>query len=452
MSAFDLTSGSVARHLRRLTVPMFLGISSMIVASMIDTIYIGWIGTLELAAVSFTFPLVMAVSSVSMGLAMGATSIMSRILGGGDRARCLLIGTHTLILVFLLVVVISILGYVYAPVLFQWQGAGDEILPITVSYVRIWFVGLPLFAIPMVGGMMLRALGDARTPGIIMTLSAILQVLIAPPLIFGVAGKDGLGVNGSAWAFILSRAALSLYALFIFHRFGLFGHPGSVKQLFGSWAEVLRIGVPSMASNLIGPVSMSVLMALLAVHGHAVVAAFGIATRIESLAIMVLMALSSSIGPFVGQNYGARKTERIRKALSLSYWFSMVWGLFACAVLATFGDSIVGAMVDDVDVIEAAVYFMLIVPITFGFFGVTMMATSYFVALGQPMPSFVISMLRMVVVQIPLAVVFDFFFGYRGVFVAIAASNVMVGLLGYLWARRELSRDVRAGYPLGISA
>ena len=127
MPVFDLTSGSVARHLSRLTAPMFLGISSMIVASMIDTVYIGWIGTVELAAVSFTFPLVMAVSSVSMGLAMGATSIMSRIVGGGDRERCLLIGTHTLILVLLLVVVISILGYVYAPVLFQWQGAGEEI-------------------------------------------------------------------------------------------------------------------------------------------------------------------------------------------------------------------------------------------------------------------------------------------------------------------------------------
>ena len=109
-------------------------------------------------------------------------------------------------------------------------------------------------------------------------------------------------------------------------------------------------------------------------------------------------------------------------------------------------------MVDDVDVIEAAVHFMLIVPITFGFFGVTMMATSYFVALGQPMPSFVISMLRMVVVQIPLAVVFDFFFGYRGVFAAIAVSNVLVGLLGYVWARRELNRDVRAGYLLSISS
>ena len=110
---------------------MFLGISSMIVASMIDTVYIGWIGTAELAAVSFTFPLVMAVSSVSMGLAMGATSIMSRIVGGGDRERCLLIGTHTLILVLLLVVVISILGYVYAPVLFRWVGAGEEFLAIT---------------------------------------------------------------------------------------------------------------------------------------------------------------------------------------------------------------------------------------------------------------------------------------------------------------------------------
>ena len=145
---------------------------------MIDTIYIGWIGTSELAAVSFTFPLVMAVSSVSMGLGVGATSIMSRVLGGGDRERCILIGAHTLILVLLLIVVISALGYVYAPVLFQWQGASEAILPITVSYVRIWFVGLPLFAIPMVGGMMVRALGDARTPGIIMTSGAVLQVLI----------------------------------------------------------------------------------------------------------------------------------------------------------------------------------------------------------------------------------------------------------------------------------
>tara|TARA_B100002049_G_scaffold236193_1_gene222296 strand:- start:1725 stop:2219 length:495 start_codon:yes stop_codon:yes gene_type:complete len=164
------------------------------------------------------------------------------------------------------------------------------------------------------------------------------------------------------------------------------------------------------------------------------------------------MALSSSIGPFVGQNYGARKNERIRTALSITYRFSMAWGLFAFAVLAAFGNSIVGAVVDDADVIGAAYDYMLIVPITFGFFGVTMMATTYFVALGRPMPSLVISILRMVVVQIPLALVLDFFWAYRGVFVAIAVSNVLVGLIGYAWARRELNRDVRAGYPLSISA
>ena len=285
---------------------------------MVDTVYIGWIGTVELAAVSFTFPLVMAVSSVSMGLGVGATSIMSRILGSGDRERCLLIGAHTLILVLLLIVVISVLGYVYAPVLFRWQGASDDILPITVSYVRIWFVGMPLFAIPMVGGMMLRALGDARTPGIIMTSGALLQVLIAPVLIFGFADMGGLGVQGSAWAFILSRVAPSIYSLIVFQRFGLFGRPGALHKMLRSWAEVLRIGIPSMASSLIGPVSMSVLMALLAAHGHAIVAAFGVATRIESLATMILMALSSSIGPFVGQNYGARRYERIRIALAIS--------------------------------------------------------------------------------------------------------------------------------------
>ena len=83
-SSEDLTAGPVGRHWMRLTVPMFLGISSMILASMMDTVYIGWIGTQQLAAVSFSFPVVMGLSSVSMGLGVGATSLMSRALGSGD--------------------------------------------------------------------------------------------------------------------------------------------------------------------------------------------------------------------------------------------------------------------------------------------------------------------------------------------------------------------------------
>ena len=161
----DLTTGSVGRHLIRLTVPMFLGISSMILASMIDTIYIGWIGTQQLAAVSFSFPIVMGLSSVSMGLGIGATSIMSRTLGRGDRARTYVLGTHTLLLVLILVVSLAVFGRVFGPHLFRLMGADDVILPMVTEYMNIWFIGLPLFALPMVAMSMLRALGNARIPG-----------------------------------------------------------------------------------------------------------------------------------------------------------------------------------------------------------------------------------------------------------------------------------------------
>ena len=436
----DLTAGSVSRHLTRLTIPMFLGISSMIVASMIDTVFVGWLGTLELAAVSFTFPLVMALSSVSMGLGIGATSIMSRTLGSGDRTRCLLIGTHTLILVTLLIAVVSVVGYASATDLFAVMGAGEDIRPISESYVRIWFLGLPFFALPMVGGMMLRSLGDAKTPGILMTASAVIQVVIAPPLIFGVGGWDGLGVNGSAWAFVLSRLVTFVYSIHVFWKYGLFHPPGTLRSVISSWWEVMRIGVPSMLVNLIGPASMTILMSLLAAHGHVVVAAFGVAVRIESLAMMIVMSLSSSVSPFVGQNYGAGEHLRIRRALSLSYRFTLAWGVFAFVVLALFGRAIVGSIVDDPGVIEATYDFLLIVPLTFGLMGVSMVAGGYFIALGMPMPSFVIAVLRMVVVLIPLAFLLDAVWGYRGIFGANAASNVVVGVVAYVWVRWTVPR------------
>src|SRR5215471_15413182 len=134
----------------RLTVPMFLGISSMILASMIDTVYIGWIGTQQLAAVSFSFPVVMGLSSVSMGLGVGATSLMSRALGGGNRARAYVLGTHTLLLVAILVVTLAVLGRVFSANFFRMMGADVVILPMVTQYMNVWFLGLPLFAVPMV--------------------------------------------------------------------------------------------------------------------------------------------------------------------------------------------------------------------------------------------------------------------------------------------------------------
>jgi putative MATE family efflux protein len=431
----NLTEGSIRRHLLRLSLPMLLGISSMIIAMMIDTIYIGWVGTAELAAVSFTFPVVMALSSLAMGVGVGASSIMARTLGAGDRGGTLLLGAHTLVLVTALVLVVVALGWWISPWLFASLGADDVILPLVVAYMAIWFIGLPLFALPMVATSMLRALGDARISGILMTGSSLLQVVIAPVLIFGIGDWSGIGFLGSAWGFVTSRLIVFIAAVFVMARWGFLRPLGPLRGMLNAWREVLRIGLPVMLNNLIGPVTMGVIFALLAGHGHEIVAGFGIAVRIEMLALVVLMALSSSIAPVVGQNFGAGRHSRIRRALSFGYRFSLSWGVFAFALLALAGRPIALFINDNPVVVDATYQYLLIVSLSYGFAGMMMVAGSGFVALGKPMPSLLLSIGRMLVIYIPLAVLGDRLLGYQGIFAAGAISNLAIGVAAYYWIR-----------------
>jgi putative MATE family efflux protein len=305
--------------------------------------------------------------------------------------------------------------------------------------MNIWFIGLPLFALPMVAMSMLRALGNARVPGTLMTAGATLQVLLAPALIFGIPHiHAGIGYLGSAWAFVISRGLTLLATAYVFNGRGMFQPLGPLRGILQSWREVLRIGIPSILTNLIGPVSMAVVFGLLAKYGHAVVAGFGVAVRIESLALMVLMALSSSTSPFVGQNFGAGRPDRIDAALKLGYRFSIGWGVFAFVVLGGLGRSIVGLINDDPAVIEATYRYLLIVPLSYSMMGVAMVAGSCFVALGKPLPSLVLTITRMVGVYVPLALLFDRVWGYEGIFGAGAVANVIVACASYFWVTHML--------------
>ncbi len=445
----DLTQGPVGGHLVRLTIPMFLGISSMILASMVDAIYLGWVGAKELAAVSLTFPVVMAFSSLTMGLGVGATSIMARTLGGGEREQTLLLGTRTLVLVVLLVAVLAVLGWLGSASMFALLGAEAELLALVVAYMNIWYLGLPLFAIPMVATSMLRALGNARTAGILMVSSALLQVLIAPVLMFGLGSWEGMGFLGSAWAFVLSRVVTFVAAIWVIGQWGFLRHPGSWAQLRATWREVLRIGLPAMATNLIGPVSMAVVFALLTGYGYQVVAGFGVAIRVEMLAIMLLMSLAASVSPVAGQNYGAQQYGRIRRALLLANRFSLLWGLGAYLVLVLLGRPLLTFINDDAQVIQAAYRFLLIVPASYGLLGISMVSAACFTALGKPLPALLMSIGRMFVIYLPLAWLGSAWLGYSGIFAAGALANLLIGLLGFFWIRQLVPGYKKFGAAAG---
>lgn len=416
----------------------------MIVAAMIDTVYVGWLGTRELAAVSFTFPVVMALSTMPMGIGIGAASIIARIVGAGDVMRVRRLSADALLLVTAIVVTLAIAGYIYVEPLFRLLGADESTLPLSVAYMKIWFFGLPAFAVPMVAISTMRAVGNARLPGIIMAVGAAMQICLAPVLIFGIPSWwDGLGFQGAALGFVISRIVTLAYTLYVLRRLQLLSFAARRwQELRASWQEILRIGLPAMMANLIGPVSMGVIVAMLADYGHVVVAGFGVASRIESLATMILMALAASTGPFVGQNWGAGHLDRIRRAQTLGYRFSHIWGVIAFAVLAGGGPWIISWINSDPGVIEATYAYLLLLPITYGFLGIGMVAGSTFIALGKPMPTLILSIARMIVVYIPLAITLEIWLGYRGIYAAAAVCNVIMGLTAVGWVRQTLNREI----------
>ncbi len=441
MSAKDLTQGPVGPSLFKLTAPMMAGVSSSILVSMLEIGFIGQLGTQPLAAITFTFPVVMFLTSIALGIGIGTSSVIARGVGGGEREDTRRLGTHSLLLVSTTMLALSALGMLYIDETFIALGAGPELLPLIHSYLDIYYPSVVLFTVTMVAGNIMRASGSANIPGLVMTLGALMNLILDPILIFGWFGFPRMELAGAASAAAITRFGTAGLLLYFVVRDQMVMTDNIFAGFSSSARRILTVGLPAMATQLIGPVSAAIITRMLASYGEVVVAGFGVATRIEAVAVMLLFALSGSIGPFAGQNWGAKRPDRMREGVWVAYKFSIVWGLIAAAVLAMFGTQIVTLVDDSERVIATATFYLAVVPWSYGLWGVLMMSSASFNALGKPIPSTVLSFSRMFLIYVPLALLLDNLWGYTGIFVATATSNALGGMLGYLWFRQRYFVD-----------
>ncbi|MGB3639205.1 MAG: MATE family efflux transporter [Rivularia sp. (in: cyanobacteria)] len=434
----QLTEGNVGSTLVKLTIPMIWGVFAIIAFNLVDTYFVGQLGTKPLAAMSFTFPVVMTLGSLSMGLGVGASSVISRAIGEGDRQRVKKFTTNSLTLAVTAVVIFVIIGLLTIDPLFTALGVTPDILPLVRDYMQIWYVGMVFLVVPMVGNSAIRASGNTVTPSLIMIFAAAVNIALDPLLILGIGVFPRMELQGAALATVVSRGTTLIAALFVLHfkEKMLYLKLPTIQDTLWCWKDILYVGLPAAASTMINPISIGVITSLLAGFGAEAVAAFGVASRIESFALIAVMALSSSIAPFVGQNWGAKKYARVGKALQLSFVFCLFWGLMAAAVLAVTAPTLIAFFNPNPDIVAIASQYLWIVPISYAGAGIIYVASSAFNALGKPIPSVIMTVARMFVLYIPLAYFGGKLYGVNGIFGAACISNLIVGIGAYLWNKK----------------
>jgi putative MATE family efflux protein len=431
-----MTSGPVGPLLISLTLPMVGAVLSTIGYSVAETWFIARLGPAALSAVSFTFPVTMVVISLAIGLGAGTSAVVARALGAGEAAASALV-VDALLLTTALGLVAAGIGELVVGPLFRALGAPEALLPLTASYLHIWFPAATLFMTAMVGLSAARAAGDARFQGVAMAGAALLNLALAAPAILGVGGWPGLGLRGAALANALSWGPLLAATLWRLRGLRLLadGLP-TLERFVASAQRVLHVGLPAAGTNTIIPVSAAVVTGILATYGAKAVAGFGVAGRIESLSMVAFFALSAVMNPFAGQNAGAGRLDRVRAAMRASFGFCVGLGAVLAVALWFAGPWIAARFSGDPEVASATAAYLSIVPVSYGMAGIIAVVNAAFNGLNRPGAAVLISVARTMLVNVPVAWAGGRLFGAPGVFLGVCAANVLVGAGAAWWIWR----------------
>lgn len=429
-----LLSAPIPQVLRQMAIPITVGMVAVLMFNLVDTFFISLLGTQSLAAISYTFPVTFMLNSITMGISVGLSTCIGRVLGQGDTRQAAHLASHGLLLAVTLMILAATLGFFTIDDLFPLLGAEADLIPLIKEYMQVWYLTIPLLVIPMAGSSALRATGDTKTPAKIMLLAGAINGGLDPLLIFGYGFVPALGIQGAAIASACSWFGALLCSLYILiKREKLLALP-QLKTIYPDWLQILRIGTPAAFSNAMAPISGALLMVILSSHGTTAVAAFGAAQRIESILLLVLMSLTSALTPFMAQNLGAKQLQRSFSGLFIGMRFAIVFQLIIFIMMVPLSIPLAALFSQEQAVRDLLWHYLLVVPISYGFQGIVMMLVSALNALHLPLKAFQWSFMRLFIFTLPAAWLGSYWYGVEGIFIGIALGNIVGGILGYLYA------------------
>ncbi len=430
-------SGSIMRHVVLMTLTGALGLMAMFAVDLADLYFLSLLNNTNVtAAIGFAGTLAFANLSMGLGIGIAAAALVARNLGAGKPERAREFATSTLLFALMASAAYTITVAIFAEPILSLLGARGEPLELGTRFIWTLTPGFILLSGAVNCSFCLRGLGDPMRAMYITLSTAIITAILDPILIFWF----GLGIQGAAIANVIAYTvafATGIHGLSRVHRFLM---PMSFSGLRRDFREIWVIAFPSILTQLATPFAAAYTTYAVAPFGNEAVAASAIIGRVVPVAFGIIFSLSGSVGPIIGQNFGARDFARVRQTLYDGLTFAAIYTLVTSVLLFVFRHALSDVFLASGRTKELVVFFCTFVAVSWAFAGAQFVANAAFNNLGRPGLSTWTNWGKATLGTIPFAIVGAGLYGPEGILGGIAVGSVIFGILSVVLAFRIVSR------------
>lgn len=444
-----LVNENVLITITKMALPMLAGTFAMNMYNLTNAYFVSRLGTNALAAISFTFPVIMFLMFTTRGLSTGAMTLVAHAIGGKDITTASKITSHAILFAIGFAIILSIAGLLSIEFVFSKLGASGEVLEITTQYMRIWYLGAVIMVLQTITSDILIGTGNTKIISFLMVSGTLINGFLDIGLIFGNFGLPKMGIAGAAWATLISQAASLFGALYLLnHKMKLINfNKLELSAVFNSWIKILKFGVPGALGMVLTPISSAVITKLIAEYGDAAVAASGVATRIEMFAFMIPMTVGMSLIPFVAQNFGAGRLDRIRQARKGTMTFAFLYGVLISGVFLIIIDPMAKLFSTDQAVIDVLKSYIYITCAGYGLLEIHRYSGFCVTGIHEPMQATILNVIRIICLLLPLSILGEKLFHLHGIFWGRLATDLLAGTIGIHWSGKILARKETTKIP-----
>ncbi|MGD9158137.1 MAG: MATE family efflux transporter [Desulfobacteraceae bacterium] len=420
-------------------------IISMTVAStynLADAIFVGRLGSDALAAMSVTFPLLMSFLALAAGTGIGATSLISRSLGAGEKKNADKAAGVAITLCLIISVLIGVVCLPNIRPILSVLGAKGDVLLLAEDYASVLIKFIILSCLSMVLSNIIRAEGNSVFSSLVMVCSSITNIILDPLFIFGLGPVPAMGISGAAIATIVAQAmSSSVYlAYLIFNKAGYKFRPAYFIPYPRVVFEIYRIGVASIVRSGVQFVVMGVVNRTAASHGVITLALIGVLIRVSRFVQMPAIGIGQGLLPLIGYNFGAGKMKRVTELVLKASLSGIIWSGFCWAVIMLFPGFILKMFNSDPVFLEEGIHAVHLYFICIFILGVQMIPGFFFQGIGKGFPATILSGSRHLFFLFPMIIILSPIFGVTGLWISFPISDMITFLIGLTWLGIELKK------------